>query len=155
MDWTIKLGVVSSVISIAGAVWSLFNVRIIRKTKKEIFSKFKVVKYSNINEKAKTTIYQVKKIALKNKIPKGINLFDINNSVNDYYEKIHEISNDIEKENSANLNNYISNLREKIMEVSKLNNNSSDLIEKYTQLYYIILQVDKEIDKFKQNIIEK
>ncbi|HCR75308.1 MULTISPECIES: hypothetical protein [Chryseobacterium] len=155
MDWTIKLGVVSSVISISGAVWSLFNVRIIRKTKKEIFSKFKVVKYSNINEKAKTTIYQVKKIALKNKVPKGINLSDINNFVNDYYEKIHEISNDIEKENSANLNNYISNLQEKIEEVSKLNNNSSDLIEKYTQLYYIILQVDKEIDKFKQNIIEK
>ena len=30
----------------------------------------------------------------------------------------------------------------------------NDLIESYNEIYYGILEIDKEIDKFKQNIIE-
>lgn len=155
MDWTIKLGVVSSIVSIGGAVWSFFNVKITEKTKREIFSKIKIVKYSSINVDTKTTINQVRKIAFKNKIPKGLNLGEIISFVNDYYEKIHGIINDLEKENSINLNNHISSLKNKITEVSALDKTSPDLIENYNELYYIILEVDKEIDNFKKNIIEK
>jgi len=156
MDWTVKLGVVSSVISISGAIWSLYNVRIITKTKDEIFSKMKVVKYSNINVNTKSTITQIRKIALKNKIPKGLNLQDIIDSLNDYYEKIHEISNDIEKEGSEKLNNHITSFKEDISKVSKMSKESeNELIENYNLIYYRILEIDKEIDKFKQNIIEK
>lgn len=156
MDWTVKLGVVSSVISISGAIWSLYNVRIINKTKDEIFSKMKVVKYSNINVNTKSTITQIRKIALKNKIPKGLNLQDIIDSLNDYYEKIHEISNDIEKEGSEKLNNHIISFKEDISKVSKMSKESeNELIENYNLIYYRILEIDKEIDKFKQNIIEK
>lgn len=156
MDWTIKLGIISSIISIAGAIWSLINVRVIKKTKKEIFSKMKVVKYSNINVNTKAAISQIRKIALKSKVPKGLNINDIIDSLNDYYEKIHEISNDIEKEGSEKLNKDINDLKKNITNVSRMNKDSeNELIGCYNDIYYGILEIDKEIDKLKQNIIEK
>lgn len=156
MDWTVKLGVVSSFISVMGAIWSLYNVRIIKKTKREIFSKMKVVKYSSINVNTKTVISQIRKIALKSKVPKGLNINAIIDSLNDYYEKIHEISNDIEIEGSEKLNKDINDLKKNITNVSKLNKDSeNELIECYNDIYYGILEIDKEIDKLKQNIIEK
>ncbi|MDR6516766.1 hypothetical protein [Chryseobacterium camelliae] len=155
MDWTVKLGVISSIVSIGGGIWSLVNVKITKKIKKEIFSNFKVIKYSNINVNTRTTINQIRKIALRSKISKGLNLEEIISSVNDYYEKIHEISNDLEKENSNNLDNLLNSLKKKITYISTLDKTSIDLIENYNELYYIILEVDKEIDKFKQKIIEK
>ena len=156
MDWTVILGVISSIVSIFGAFWSLFNVNIIKKTKQEIFSRLKVVKYSNINVNTKNTILQVRKIALKNKIPKGLNLNEINDSLKDYYERIHEISNDIEKEGSDKIITQINEFKINISSVSKLSKDfESELIDGYNQIYYQILEIDKEIDKFKQNIIEK
>ncbi|MPT34815.1 MAG: hypothetical protein E2604_06950 [Flavobacterium sp.] len=156
MKWYEIVGLISSFVSIGGAFYSYRYSTIIKKTKNEIFSTFKVLKFSNINEKTINTTEQIKKIAHKQKIPRGTNVDEIIKVLNDYFEKIFKLKNEKEVQNSNTLNILIQQYREKINAISRTPRSSEEVIIKlFGEIYEITLNIDKEFDKFTKNIVEQ
>lgn len=156
MDILNIIGLVGSLVSIGAAIWSIFNVGIIKKTKQEIFSKLKIVKYSGASSISKNTINQLRKIANREKIPRGLNTSEIIDSLNDYYESLNELRVDLEEDGFVKLKEYMSTLKSNITSVSRLDRSDPELFkQKYEDLYYYILEIDTEIGKLRKNIVEK
>lgn len=144
-----------SLVSIGGAIWASCNVRIVKKTKEEIFSKLRIVKYSEISNSSKSTINQLRKIANKDKIPPGVNFKEIIDSLNIYYESLISIKNDIQEDGFIDLERYLDELRTNITIASKLERKApKDLINIYTKIYYHILDIDCEIVKYNKKLLK-
>lgn len=156
MKWYEIIGLIGSFISIGGAIYSYKYSTIIKNTKDEIFSTFKVLKYSNINEKTLSTIEQIKKVAHKQKIPRGTNIDDVIKTLNEYFEKVFKLKNETEVENSSILNDLIQAYREKVNEISNTSRmNETDLIQLFNEIYEMTLNIDQEFSKLAKNIVEK
>ena len=140
MDGKEWIGIIGSLVSIGGAIWASFSVGIIKKTKEEVFSRLKIVKYSELTSSSKGTIIQLRKIANKKKILPGLNFDDINSSINDYYENLNKIKNDIAEDGYKDLSDQMNILKKKISLANKTDRKSSSkIIEVYTEIYYHIL----------------
>lgn len=156
MDFTEIIGLTGSMISIIGAIWASMSVGIIKKTKSEIFSRLRMIKYTELTSSSKGTVIQLRKIANKDKIPPGINFQEIIESLNDYYENLNTIKNDIEEDGFFNLDKYMSEMRENINKATSLDRkNPKAMIEIYTSMYYHVLEIESEISKYNKKIIEK
>lgn len=156
MEWYEYIGLIGSLISIGGAIYTYRYSTIIKKTKDEIFDAFKIVKFSGINENTSSTINQIKKVSHRQKIARGTNLEDIVNSLNDYYEKIHRLKNEKEVSDSTNLNELITEYREKINVISSTSRDDDEiLIQHFNEIYEMTLNIDSEFNKFTKNIVEK
>ncbi len=150
------IGLIASLISIGGAIWSLFNVGKIKRIKNEIFSRFKIIKYSDFNLKGKKTLTEVRRISHKKNIERGLVLEDVLSSVKDYYENLNEIRNDIYEDGFRDINSYMDKLKNKIDRISSLDRNtSSELIQEYNYVYYLIIDIENHISKQQKNILEK
>lgn len=156
MKWYEIIGFVGSLVSILGAVYTYRYSTIISRTKDEIFSLFKVLKFSNISESSTTTIEQIKKIAHKQKIIRGTNVDDIVNSLNNYYEKVFKLSNEVEVEKSEKIAGFITDYREKINIIGNTPRaNETALITHFNEIYELTLNINQEFNKFTKNIVEK
>jgi hypothetical protein len=150
------IGLIGSITSIGCAIWASISVGIIKKTKLEIFSRLKIVKYSELSSSSKNTINQLRKIASKDKIPPGINFTDIIDSLNDYYENLNKIKIDIEKDGFSSIEDHMKKLRESINTARTQNRKTpQELISSYTEIYYHVLEIDSKISKYHQMNIEK
>lgn len=156
MDISDYIGLVGSFASIGAAVWSFFNVGIIRETKREIFNRLKMIKYSDTNSSSQNTIDQLRKVANKNTLPRGLNISDIIDSLNNYYENLNKVRNDLEQDGYTKLELSLSELKNKINYASKCERKEVDkVIKAYTELYYLVLDIDSEIGKHKNRLVEK
>ncbi|WP_124981497.1 hypothetical protein [Nonlabens xiamenensis] len=150
------LNITTSIVSILGALWTLYNWNEIKKAKEQIFSAIKIVKYSEVSNNFETTIKQIKKIAFKTKIPSGTNIDDILNSLTNYFEKTVRTSSDLEKDGFRNFSEHKDELKTSINNISKLDRKSpNNLIEEYNKVYYIIIEMDKEIDNYRKKLVQK
>jgi hypothetical protein len=150
------LNVTASIVSILGALWTLINFNKIKKAKEQIFSAIKIIKYSEVSNNFETTVNQIKKIAFKTKIPSGTNIEDILSGLTVYFEKTVKISSDLEKDGFRNFSEYKKELKESINKISKLDRKSpTELIEEYNKVYYVVIEIDKEIDKYKRKLVQK
>jgi hypothetical protein len=150
------LNVTASIVSILGALWTLINFNKIKKAKEQIFSAIKIVKYSEVSNNFETTVNHIKKIAFKTKIPSGTNIEDILGGLTVYFEKTVKISSDLEKDGFRNFSEYKKELKESINKISKLDRKSpTELIEEYNKVYYVVIEIDKEIDKYKRKLVQK
>jgi hypothetical protein len=156
MDILEIIGLIGSLVSIGGAIWASMSVGIIKKTKNEIFSRLRIVKYSELTSSSKGTVTQLRKIANKDKIPPGINFQEITDSLNDYYENLNKIKNDIKEDGFSDLEKYMNDMKDNINTATSLDRkNPKAIIEIYTKMYYHILEIDSEISKYNKKIIEK
>lgn len=156
MDIIGIIGLIGSLVSIGGAIWASMSVGIIKKTKIEIFSRLRIVKYSELTSSSKGTVTQLRKIANKEKIPPGINFQEIIDSLNDYYENLNRIKNDIKEDGFSDLEKYMNDMRENINTATGLERkNPKAIIDIYTKMYYHILEIDSEISKYNKKMIEK
>lgn len=156
MKWYEIIGLIGAVVSIIAAVYTTRYSAIVKQTKNEILSLFKVVKFSNINETTLSVLDHIKKIAHKQNIARGTNLDEIVNSLNNYYEKIFKLKSENEVESNENLNQLISTYRSKVDLISvTARSEQSTIIELFNQLYQITLNIDQEFNKLTKNIVEK
>lgn len=156
MDIIEIIGLVGSIVSIGGAIWASMSVGIIKKTKIEIFSRLRIVKYSELTSSSKGTVTQLRKIANKDKIPPGINFQEIIDSLNDYYENLNRIKNDIKEDGFSDLEKHMNDMRENINTATGFDRkNPKAIIEIYTKMYYHVLEIDSEISKYNKKMIEK
>lgn len=156
MKWYEIIGFVGSLVSILSAIYTSRYTSIVKKTKSEILSLFKVVNFSNINETTPAVLEQIKKVAHKRNIARGTNLNDIVNSLNNYYEKIYRLKAENEVGQNENLNNLIETYRKKTDEVSATARaEQSVIIELFNDLYQITLSINHEFNKLAKNIVEK
>jgi hypothetical protein len=73
-----------------------------------------------------------------------------------YFEKTVKISSDLEKDGFRNFSEYKKELKESINKISKLDRKSpTELIEEYNKVYYVVIEIDKEIDKYKRKLVQK
>lgn len=156
MKWYEVIGLTGSIVSIVGAFYSSRYSTIVKKTKNEILSLLKVVKFSNINETTSAVLEQIKKIAHKQTIPRGTNLTEIVNSLNSFYEKVFKLKTENEVEANEHLNALISTFRQKTNLISNSpREQSATVIGLFNELYEITLNIDKEFNKLTKNIVEK
>lgn len=156
MKWYEIIGLVGSIVSIVAAIYSSRYSTIVKKTKNEILSLLKVVKFSNINETTSAVLEQIKKIAHKQSIPRGTNLNEIVNSLNSFYEKVFKLKNENEVETNEHLNTLITTFRQKTNLVSNTpREQSASVISLFNELYEITLNIDKEFNKLTKDIVEK
>lgn len=156
MKWFEWIGLIASIISISGAIFSLRNLNAVKRTKTEIFGLFKVLKFNNVNENTQTTLEQIRKICHKPKIPRGTNVDEIIASLNNYFEKIYKLTNEEEVENSTNLKIQIQNYRSKINQISAIKrSNENEMIQSFNEIYEMTLSINQEFEKLTKKIIEK
>lgn len=149
------IGLIASLISIVSAIWAAVNVRVIKKTKRDIFSKLKIEKYSEIVTSSQGTISQLRKIANKNKIPPGVNFSDIIDSLNKFYENLNTIKCEIITDGYVNLELQMNELKQKVQVVQNMNRSTPNIISSFTEIYYLVIDIDGEVSKYKKQIIEK
>lgn len=156
MDLLQLIGLLGSLVSIGGAIWASISVGIIKKAKDEVFARLKIVKYSELTSSSKGTIIQLRKVVNKKRILPGVNFDDINGSINDYYENLNKIKNDITEDGYTKLDEQMNKLKSKMSLAIKTDRKSSNqLIEAYTEIYYHVLEIDSEIANYNKKIIEK
>ena len=156
MKWYEIIGLIGAFVSIIAAVYTTRYSAIVKQTKNEILSLFKVVKFSNINETTLSVLDHIKKVAHKQNIARGTNLDESVNSLNNYYEKIFKLKSENEVENNENLNQLISTYRSKVDLISiTARSEQLAIIELFNQLYQITLNIDQEFNKLTKSIVEK
>lgn len=156
MKWYEIIGLIGSVVSIIAAIYTSRYSLIVKQTKNEILSLFKVVKFSNINETTLSVLDHIKKIAHKQNIARGTNLDEIVNSLNNYYEKVFKLKTENEVIKNETLNNLISTFRSKVDTISVTErSNQSTIINLFNELYQITLNIDQEFNKLTKKIVEK
>ena len=155
MEFKELIGLVASVISISSAIWAAVNVRIIKRTKRDIFSRLKIEKYSEIVNSSQGTITQLRKIANKNTIPPGVNFGDTIDSLNKFYENLNAIKNEIIKDGYSDLEFHMNELKQKVQVVQNMNRNTPNIILSYTEIYYHVIDIDREVSNYKKQMIEK
>ena len=148
------IGIIGSIASIIGVVWTGINVRIVQKTKKEIYAKMKVVKYSESTGLYKSVLTHLKQVANKSKRPSGVNFDDIISSVSEYYENLSKVKNDIKEDGSIEFENKMSKLK-KLINIARNTDrkNFEEIINIYTEIYYYVIDIESEIDKYKRQLI--
>jgi hypothetical protein len=156
MDLNEIIGLIASIVSIGGAIWAFISVGIIKKTKTEIFSKLRIIKYSELINSTKGTITQLRKIANKDRIPPGVNFQEIIDSLNDYYEGLNRIKNEIKDDGYSDLEVQMNEMRNNINTASTSDRkNPKNVIEIYTKIYYQILEIESDISRYNRKILEK
>lgn len=156
MKWYEIIGLIGSIVSIFAALYTSKYSSVVLKTKNEILSLLKVVKFSNINESTVFVLEQIKKVAHKQTIARGTNLDEIINALNIYYEKIFKLKTEVDVESNSSLNTLLVMYRNKVNELSLTSrNDSAKIIEHFNELYQITLQVDNEFTKLTKKIVEK
>lgn len=156
MKWYEIIGLLGSLVSIMAAIYTSRYSTIVKKTKNEILSLFKVVKFSNISETTQTVLEQIKKVAHKQTISRGTNLNDLVNSLNNYYEKIFKLKTENEVAKNEKLNSLIETFRLKTDAVSATQRDQqSAIIELFNELYQLTLNIDQEFNKLTKSIVEK
>ena len=156
MKWYEIIGLLGSLVSIMAAIYTSRYSTIVKKTKNEILSLFKVVKFSNISETTQTVLEQIKKVAHKQTISRGTNLNDLVNSLNNYYEKIFKLKTENEVAKNEKLNSLIETFRLKTDTLSATQRDQqSAIIELFNELYQLTLNIDQEFNKLTKSIVEK
>lgn len=156
MKWYEIIGLLGSLVSIMAAIYTSRYSKIVKKTKNEILSLFKVVKFSNISETTQTVLEQIKKVAHKQTISRGTNLNDLVNSLNNYYEKIFKLKTENEVAKNEKLNILIETFRLKTDAISATQRDQqSIIIELFNELYQLTLNIDQEFNKLTKSIVEK
>lgn len=155
MKFIEHVGIIGAIASIISVVWTSINVGLVRKAKKEIYSRIKVVKYSESTGSYKSAITHLRKVATKSKIPPGVNFDDIIGCINDYYESLSKVKNDIIEDGYSEIEKKMGKLKELISIASHTDRKDSvTIIEIYTKMYYHIMEINSEVEKHKQQFIK-
>jgi len=156
MTWYEIIGLISALVSFIAALYTTKYSSIVKQTKNEILSLFKVVKFSNVNEITISVLDHIKKIAHKQNIARGTNIDEIVNSLNNYYEKVFKLKSESEVVKSEDLNQLIASYRSTVDLISlTARTDQPSIINLFNQLYEITLNIDHEFNKLTKNIFEK
>lgn len=148
------LGIISSIISICGAVWSFFTLREVRKTKNEIFSKIGIAKFAEAEMHARDAIEECRKIAYADRSGglKGINTATILMTVGKHYEILSKISHNIKPAKKAEYDKHLKIVKNQINKASdESRSDIGKLIRSFTTLYHNLLDITAFIDSLKQD----
>jgi len=149
------IGIIGAIASIVSVVWTSINVGLVRKAKKDIYTKIKVVKYSESIGVYKSVLIHLKKIATKSKIPLGLNFDDIIGCLNDYYESLSKVKSDITEDGYSEIEKKMDKLKELISTASLTDRkDSGKIIKIYTEIYYHVIEINSEVEKYNQQCIK-
>lgn len=149
------LGTSASVFSIISALWAFYSAKSATKAKKELLEKKKIVVLSSFSETSKITITQVRKIAFKRSVERGVNISEILDSLINYYECLNNLCMGLEVNDLSDISNFKKDISETIDVISSLDRNSENkLIEHYTKIYYAIQNLGNITHKLNNNIIK-
>lgn len=149
------IGLIASILSIFAAIWSFLSAKSSNSAKNEVLSKLKVSKYSEFNNSSKNLLTTIRKFANKSALPRGINIVETSDKLNEFYEELNNIKHEFDEE--SKINSHLELFKEKLSELSSIDpkTNTKKYLSKMNEVYYIILDIDADIIKHKKQILER
>lgn len=149
------IGLIGSIVSIVSAFIVLFGVRKVKKAKNEIFLKLRIMKNSEFLSLNRSILSQIKQITTAKKIPIGTNFERIIEELFNYYESLSRLRQNVKLQNKT-IDNHLQNLKNNINIAKKLDRKDTQkVVDVYTDIYYYLVDVEKDILKMNNEEIEK
>ncbi len=155
MDFFEIIGVIGSIVSIISAVIALFGARKVKQEKNEIFQKLRIMKNSEFISLNRSILSLLKQLAMGKKIPIGTNFDRVIGKLFTYYENLSRLRQNVKQKNTV-IDNHLQNLRSKINIAKALDRkNTEEVIGVYTEIYYYLIEIEKDVLKMNNYEIEK
>lgn len=149
------IGLIGSIVSIVSAFIALLGVRKVKKAKNEIFLKLRIMKNSEFLSLNRSILSQLKQITTAKKIPIGTNFDRIIEELFNYYESLSRLRQNVKLQNKI-IDDHLQKLRGNINVAKTLGRKDAQkVVNVYTEIYYYLIEIEKDILKMNNEEIEK
>jgi len=155
MEFLENIGLIGSIVSIVSAFVALFGVRKVKQAKNEIFQKLRIIKNSEFLSLNRSILSQLKQITTAKKIPIGTNFDKIIEELFNYYESLSRLRQNIKIQNKV-IDKHLQKLRTDINVAKSLDRKDAQkVVNVYTEIYYFLIEIEKDVLKMNNEEIEK
>ncbi len=155
MEYIEIIGLIGSIVSIISAFIAFWGVRKVRQAKNEIFLKLRIMKNSEFLSLNRSILSQLKQLTTAKKIPIGTNFDRIIEELFNYYESLSRLRQNVKLKDKI-IDNHLQKLRGNINVAKTLDRKDSQkVVDVYTEIYYYLIEIEKDVLKMNNDEIEK
>ena len=149
------IGLIASVVSIISAFVALLGVSKVKKAKNDFFLKLRIMKNSEFLSLNRSILTQLKQITIAKKIPLGTNFSRIIEELFNYYENLSRLRQNVKIEDKK-IDGHMQKLKRNISRAKILERKDSQkIVDVYTEIYYDLVEIEKDVLKMNSEEIEK
>ena len=138
------IGLIGSVLSIISAIVSFNIAKKIKETKKEIYAKIRISNYTELEIFHRNSVNHLRFITQKDKIGRGVNIKDIIQTLHIFLENLNQYKSALKSDGFENISEFIETLKDKIIELEKLDIQNYTEVKSICNLIYYHLIENKE-----------